>query len=132
LESQLKRAWRARAQRGDNRLALLERRLQAQSPSQRLLNVEQQLLDRSKRLTRAIRALLTEKSSRLGQLTRSLDTVSPLATLARGYSISYDDAGALLRSSDQVALGAKMRTKIADGLIVSTIDTIEKETDSLK
>ena len=132
LESQLKRAWRARAQRGDNRLALLERRLQAQSPSQRLLNVEQQLLDRSKRLTRAIRALVTKKSSRLGQLTRSLDTVSPLATLARGYSISYDDAGALLRSSDQAALGAKMRTKIADGLIVSTIDTIEKETDSLK
>jgi exodeoxyribonuclease VII large subunit len=132
LESQLKRAWRARAQRGDNRLALLERRLQAQSPSQRLLNVEQQLLDRSKRLTRAIRALVTKKSSRLGQLTRSLDTVSPLATLARGYSISYDAAGALLRSSDQAALGAKMRTKIADGLIVSTIDTIEKETDSLK
>jgi exodeoxyribonuclease VII large subunit len=53
--------------------------------------------------------------------------VSTLATLARGYSISYDANGALLRSVDQAQTGAKLSTKVADGLIISTIDTIEKE-----
>ena len=53
--------------------------------------------------------------------------MSPLATLARGYSISYDAMGALLRSAKQAEAGAKLSTKVADGLIISTVDTIEKE-----
>jgi exodeoxyribonuclease VII large subunit len=70
---------------------------------------------------------MAAKSANLSQLTRSLDTVSPLATLARGYSISYDAKGALLRSAKQAEAGAKLSTKVADGLIISTVDTIEKE-----
>ena len=127
LELQLARAWRMRTQRSHSRVALLDQRLQAQSPNQRLTRVEQQLNDRKHRLMRAIKTLIATKSANLGQLTRSLDTVSPLATLARGYSISYDANGALLRSADQAQTGAKLSTQVADGLIISTIDTIEKE-----
>ncbi len=127
LELRLTRAWRMRTQRSNSGLALLEQRLQSQSPNQRLARVEQQLTDRTHRLLRAVKAVMAAKSANLSQLTRSLDTVSPLATLARGYSISYDAKGALLRSAKQAEAGAKLSTKVADGLIISTVDTIEKE-----
>lgn len=127
LELRLTRAWRMRTQRCNSGLALLEQRLQSQSPNQRLARVEQQLTDRTHRLLRAVKAVMAAKSANLSQLTRSLDTVSPLATLARGYSISYDAKGALLRSAKQAEAGAKLSTKVADGLIISTVDTIEKE-----
>ena len=127
LELRLTRAWRMRTERSNSGLALLEQRLQSQSPNQRLTRVEQQLTDRTHRLLRAVKAVMAAKSANLSQLTRSLDTVSPLATLARGYSISYDAKGALLRSAKQAEAGAKLSTKVADGLIISTVDTIEKE-----
>ena len=48
-------------------------------------------------------------------LARSLEAVSPLATVARGYSILTDEEGRVLRSVAQTEVGMPLRARLADG-----------------
>jgi exodeoxyribonuclease VII large subunit len=50
---------------------------------------------------------------------RALD---PARTLARGWSITRDEQGNLLRSAHAAAPGAKLVTTLADGVVGSTVD----------
>jgi len=57
-----------------------------------------------------------------------LDTLSPLKTLARGYSVSRRcDNESLIRSVRDTAEGDRMETILADGRLVSLIEKIRKE-----
>jgi exodeoxyribonuclease VII large subunit len=126
LETRAQRAWTSSQQRRGSALSLLESRLQACAPSQRLTRLTLQLADMQRRLSRSIGANVASKANALSQLGRSLDTVSPLNTLARGYSLSYDASGGLMRSVSTAEIGDKLETRVSDGLIVSTIQTIAK------
>jgi exodeoxyribonuclease VII large subunit len=77
------------------------------------------------RLRRAMNERLTSRRNRLQQLGRSLDTVSPLQTLARGYSITTDKEGALLRDSAGLHPGERITTRLASGQIHSTVERID-------
>ncbi|MGD8811353.1 MAG: exodeoxyribonuclease VII large subunit, partial [Thioalkalispiraceae bacterium] len=59
-------------------------------------------------------------------LGHSLDTVSPLATLQRGYAIVTKGTGnKIIRSSNTVKAGDKVVTRLAQGKLFSTIDKTE-------
>ena len=57
---------------------------------------------------------LEEKSKRLNAL-------SPEQLLARGYSITRDEAGRIVRSADDVQLGENIHTELANGSLVSVL-----------
>jgi exodeoxyribonuclease VII large subunit len=65
--------------------------------------------------------------SSLARLSHNLDTVSPLNTLARGYSITYNDQQQVIRTSRQLQPGDTMVSRLADGRVRSTVDTVEPE-----
>jgi exodeoxyribonuclease VII large subunit len=69
------------------------------------------------RAPRALASAGREVDRIAGQL-RALD---PARTLARGWSITRDADGALVRSPDQVAPGDELRTAVASGEITSTV-----------
>jgi exodeoxyribonuclease VII large subunit len=50
---------------------------------------------------------------------RALD---PARVLARGWSITRDGDGRLVRSVDDVAAGGSVVTTVADGVVRSTVD----------
>ena len=127
LESRLLRAWEAQRRARGSRVALLERRLQGRSPAQRLARLSDQLGAAQRRAVRAMASVVAQKRTTLSLLGRSLNTVSPLNTLARGYSLNFDEAGRLLKSVDAARVGSRLTTRLADGLIVSEILTIEKQ-----
>lgn len=52
---------------------------------------------------------------RLRGLGRALASVSPLATLGRGYAIVRDTQGRVVRSSDEVAVGEELETMLEHG-----------------
>lgn len=58
---------------------------------------------------------LDEARQRLGLAAASLDALSPLAVLQRGYAIAQDGDGRLLRSSNSVAVGDAVRLRLASG-----------------
>jgi exodeoxyribonuclease VII large subunit len=51
-----------------------------------------------------------------------LDGLSPLAVLARGYSIAYDGRGHVIDSVDAVDLHQQLRVRLADGSLICAVE----------
>ena len=78
------------------------------------------------RARRALRRDLDDRRHRLARLAGQLDALSPLAVLARGYSLTFIDRdGTLLRAADQVRKGTLIRTRLAAGSILSRVEAVE-------
>jgi len=73
------------------------------------------------RLHAALRASITRKTSKLAHLTGVLRVLSPESTLTRGYSITVDATGSIIRASNAVRSGDQIRTRLADGSIDSQV-----------
>lgn len=104
----------------------LNEKLQRHSPTQLLgrLQLQQDLL--AQRLGTAVLGLLAEKRRRLELACRSLDTISPLATLQRGYAIvSQLPERRILRQAASVKTGDRVEARLAEGTLVCTVDTTE-------
>ncbi len=75
------------------------------------------------RLTDSVpRAALREARARLNGAAAHLESVSPLAVLARGYALVTDPAGAPITQATNVKPGARMRLRFADGEVRATAD----------
>lgn len=72
------------------------------------------------RLTERIGNVLRERGQTLGLLTKLLGTLNPLATLRRGYSITFYK-GRVVKSAGTVHAGDSIATRLADGTIESIV-----------
>ena len=71
----------------------------------------------------AIARRLGNDALRLRGLARSLEAVSPLATVARGYAILQHDDGRIVRSVLDAAPGDRLDARLVDGVLrVQVID----------
>lgn len=99
----------------------LSSRLDSQSPQHRLDLESQRLRYLGNKLT----ALMTEKlnmsEQRISHRAQQLDTVSPLATLSRGYSITLNGDGKVLQAADDTLAGDTLTTRLRDGSVTSTV-----------
>jgi exodeoxyribonuclease VII large subunit len=126
LEDRMQRAIGNRITLQSSELAQLKRGLLASSPLPKIRQ-SRLLMDASKlRLKRSLQAIVKAREARLGELSRSLNAVSPLNTLARGYSITYDDTDKVIHSSADVTVGRKITTRLRQGRITSTVDKISE------
>lgn len=66
------------------------------------------------------------KQAELTQAVAKLDTLSPLATLQRGYSISLNHKQQILRSYQEVKVGEKIAVKLAQGTLGCEVIEIKK------
>ena len=83
-------------------------------------------LDELDRAANRAAARLTERNrSRLAQLGGKLDSLSPLGVLSRGYSLTTDSDGQVVKSPDQVGVGDRIRTRLADGEITSKVESMD-------
>jgi exodeoxyribonuclease VII large subunit len=73
------------------------------------------------RLDRAARTRLRELASGLAGVQRTLQGVSPLAVLERGYSVTLRRDGSAVRSPADVTPGDTLETRLRDGSIRSTV-----------
>jgi exodeoxyribonuclease VII large subunit len=103
------------------KLASLLSRLRQHRPDQ-VIALRQLALEALRRkLDSASRDSFARKASRLAQLDGVLRVLSPGATLARGYSITMNAGGAVVRGSKAVEPGDQIRTRLADGSIDSRV-----------
>ncbi|PTU75869.1 exodeoxyribonuclease VII large subunit [Pseudomonas mangrovi] len=115
LEQRLQRALRRRLEQAGERLGRLDGRLAAQHPGRQLALLRQRLDSLEQRLPRAIQQGLRQRSQQLQGLVQTLQVVSPLATLSRGYSILLDEQGQAIRHPQQVRPGQLLRARLSEG-----------------
>lgn len=69
----------------------------------------------------AERAVLNTHANRLASLNRQLELVGPVSVLRRGYSVTYDARGRVVRGPQDVKTGEQMVTRLAEGQIESVV-----------
>ncbi|HXQ63412.1 MAG TPA: exodeoxyribonuclease VII large subunit [Steroidobacteraceae bacterium] len=118
-------AWRRRAASCRERLSWLTMRLARVHPRERLTLRAQRLDELEARLGRALGAALAAARARLLAATRTLNAVSPLATLERGYAILVNADGRLVRAAREVAPGEPVAARTGQGTVHATVTRIE-------
>lgn len=121
LRSRLERAMRRLLSEHQQHLHRSDYKLALHSPAHQLDRLGSQLASHQRRLLDAMDRRLVKASHQLALATEKLDAVSPLATLARGYSITRDENGQVIRSSSQVNAGDTLQTTLADGNVRSIV-----------
>ena len=74
----------------------------------------------------AMETRLQQARERLGLAAASLDALSPLAVLQRGYAIAQDASGRLLRDAQSVTVGDSVRVRLARGRLNARVEGVEK------
>lgn len=74
------------------------------------------------RLNRGMAMLLHERGAQTEQLFLSLEALSPLAPLERGYALVHTTAGQVVRSVAQSPVGSTLHVRLADGTLGVTVD----------
>ena len=99
--------------------------LRGRSPLQRLAGYRNKCSALEKQLQNHLMRSLHARTEQLDYLSRSLKTVSPLATLERGYAIVTDEDENIVRQADQLQENAKTTTRFAKGSVESTVNRIK-------
>jgi exodeoxyribonuclease VII large subunit len=85
-----------------------------------LLHLQQRLGDLSA-------AQISRKRERFASLAASLDAMSPLKVLGRGYAVARGENGEILRSAGDVELGDHIQVKLGRGILGCTVDERTEE-----
>ena len=104
-------------------LSTVNAKLGAQNPTLLIKQNLQTTRYLTARLQRATLSLYTQKKSLLSNTARTLNTISPLQTLERGYSITLDKKGAPIVSIKQVKTNDTIETRLHNGSIISHVES---------
>ena len=74
------------------------------------------------RLASAGRSRVVETKTQLEGIARLLRGLTPEKTLRRGFSITRDSEGRVLRGPEQVTSGETIKTELAGGDLVSRVE----------
>ncbi len=101
-------------------LGELQSRLTARSPAQAIRETRQAGAIFHRQMEEILTRDITARRSRLERASGVLEALNPSATLARGYTITLDEAGLPLTSAKKVLIGGSLRTRFHDGEVEST------------
>lgn len=109
-----------------SRLADLESRRVMQSPAAYLDTKKLELDRASDRLVSAFQSITAQRRREYVRLAASLDAMSPLKVLSRGYAIAQTEDGVVLKSVNQAAKGEKITVELGDGSLGCRIENVEE------
>jgi exodeoxyribonuclease VII large subunit len=116
LDHQLRAAARSGVGARQRRLTGLRQRLEQRDLARRFAAVRMRLAGADARLRAAARHAHARSDTVLRVLTGRLDTLSPLAVLARGYAVCWtEDKASIVRDAATVAEGDRVRVTLANG-----------------
>lgn len=128
LEQRLNKAMQLTLKQNQHRLTLGSQKLKQFLPTDKIAQHQQQLQYLQQRLQRAMDLkLVTLKRQQTG-ISQTLQAVSPLATLERGYAIvQQHDTSKIVKAAADVALDTLIDTRLAKGRIVSQVKEIIRD-----
>jgi exodeoxyribonuclease VII large subunit len=122
LEQRLSSAIRAALHSDRTRINEMYTRLIHQSPSNSIREFLGRQATLSGRLDHAIKARLARADHQLNLASRALNSVSPLATLGRGFAlVKRASDGALITDANSVAVGDEIEAQLARGTLKARV-----------
>jgi len=126
LEQRLAGAIRGALHSDRRRISEMYTRLVHQSPEHSVREYRMRHSTLSGRLDHAIKQRLSHADHRLSLAVRTLNTVSPLATLGRGFAlVKRVSDGALVTNADSVAVGDEVEARLANGTLKARVTAKE-------
>ena len=92
-----------------------------------LAGMRQRLGSQTAALSGAARAVFLRHRSRLEQLQRQLQALSPTAILERGYALVFDASGKLMKNAQHAQPGDEISARLARGVITARVEKREPE-----
>jgi len=127
LDAQLKDALKERLSAAEARLEAVESRLSPVKLSSKLNDKKTRLAVLRERQAAAVRKLIDRKGESLKIEMASLDALSPLAVLGRGYSIATNERGKIIGSVDQIKQNEDVQIRLSDGKLKARVLETEKD-----
>jgi exodeoxyribonuclease VII large subunit len=111
-------------------VAVLRNALVQQSPAVRVERSIGRLRNLRQRLTTSGRQAVSDVEHRLQLAMRALHSVSPLATLDRGYAVVMDaDSGKALTDVSTLNTGSSIRARLSKGELLATVTEVARNDD---
>lgn len=98
-------------------------KLYANTPKHLIREKRYQLHTQEQRLQTLVQQQLRKDQQSLSNLAATLDALSPLATLKRGYAIASRNNKTILRSIDQVTLNEKIQVRLMEGSLECIVES---------
>jgi exodeoxyribonuclease VII large subunit len=128
LQHRLAGSLRARAVAARGRLAVAAQSRALRRPMDMVHDRARRLDELEQRLARGMTEGQRRASQRVAALADRLESLSPLAVLARGYSLTERVRdGQLLRRAVEVEPGDQIRTRLAEGSFLGRVDQVSEE-----
>ena len=110
-----------------SQIGLLEVKLQQHAPLQRIHQLQLQYKNINNRFQHAAKQIMSIRINKLQHLIYTLDAISPLHTLKRGYAIVKDENNHVIRNVSNVKKNQLIKTEFAKGSVFSTITEINND-----
>lgn len=129
----LDRAMKRQIADAESRVSRLARSAVLQDPVDRIFGPQRMTLDHlERRLDRNAETFFLKAGHRFEEAAARLEALSPLAVLARGYSLTQTEEGGLVRNAADVSPGETISTRVRRGRIESRVIKIEEDGPFLK
>lgn len=124
--------------RGTSRLSLLkkseydvlQKRLQRNHPREKLIEATARLDRSQKEINRSMVQVLTKKQNDFERILATLQALSPLKIMERGYSLAYSEENQLVKSVKQVTVNEQVQIQLTDGSLYCKVENIKESEKS--
>ena len=127
IEITLQRHIKHKLSQHQSKIFHLRHALSQAQPQKNITNLTAKTGDLHYRLKLAVQKNIASHQNRLKISAAQLNTVSPLATLARGYSITKNTEGKVVTAVRQVRQGDNIDVQLSDGVIHAEITNIKQQ-----
>lgn len=104
----------------------LTKRLERSHPEELLGISKENHFRMTKRLDRSMTGILSEKQKEFSAVIATLEALSPLRIMERGYSLAYSEDGKLIKKTSQVKKDDAIRVQLPDGQINCIVKNVEE------
>ncbi|WP_423799049.1 exodeoxyribonuclease VII large subunit [Neobacillus sp. SAB-20_R2A] len=116
----------------NEQLTNLDKSLERNHPSEALQEAGKHLERTHKELNRALKQILTKKQTDFDHMLSTLQALSPLKIMERGYSLSYTEDNRLVKSVNQVSVSDQVQIQLTDGSLFCKVEEIKERDKSDK
>lgn len=121
LQRRLTQAMQRIVQERQQRQQYALQQVRSLHPRRQLEQAKVRATEQQQRLQRAIHQQLRTRGQQMASQVQALQLVSPLQTLTRGYSITQDSRGNVIKDANVIQPGTELVTRLAKGTLHSVV-----------